>query len=107
MAALPDVPKLVRDAVFLSVGLGLLGVNQIQVARRELTADLKRMAGSGPLGLVLGGGRPGGRPGEASDGQTAGGQSGEQTGEQQGEQTGGRADGHAGEAPGDRPAAGA
>ncbi len=70
MAALPDVPKLVRDAVFVSVGLGLLGVNQIQVARRELTADLRRVAGSGPLGRVLGSAPTArsGRPDAAADG---------------------------------------
>jgi len=54
MAALPDVPRLVRDAVFVSVGLGLLGVNQLQVRRRELAADLRRLASSGPLSVVLG-----------------------------------------------------
>lgn len=96
MAALPDVPKLLREAVFVSVGLGLLGVNQIQVARRELTADLRRVAGSGPLGLVLGNGRSGGRsgarPASPSGPATP---SGEQAGERTGEPSGGRPEGPA------------
>lgn len=66
MATLPDVPKLVRDAVYVSVGLGLLGVNQLQVRRRELAGDLRRLAGSGPLSVVLG-----------ADTRTSGGDAGE------------------------------
>lgn len=54
MAALPDVPRLLRDAAFVSVGFGLLGVNRIQVTRRELTATLRRLADSSPLASVLG-----------------------------------------------------
>lgn len=86
MAALPDVPRLVRDAVFVSVGLGLLGVNQIQVARRELTADLRRLAGSGPLATVLGSDRSGG-----------------ESGRQPSKQSDGPSGGDTGETPGDRP----
>lgn len=63
MAALPDVPRMVRDAVFVGVGLGLLGVNQLQVRRRELTADLRRLTAGGPLSGLLGG--------EATDGEPA------------------------------------
>ncbi len=96
MAALPDVPKLLREAVFVSVGLGLLGVNQFQVARRELTADLRRVAGSGPLGLVLGNGRSGGRSGARPATPTGPATpSGEQAGERTGEPSGGRPEGPA------------
>jgi len=73
MATLPDVPRLVRDAVFVSVGLGLLGVNQLQVRRRELTADLRRLADSSPFGTVLGAtpGPSAGRTTGPSAGRTA------------------------------------
>lgn len=47
MAPLPDVPRFVRDALYVGVGFGLLGVNQFQVRRRQLHADLQRLRGSG------------------------------------------------------------
>ena len=40
-----DVRVLVRDAVYTAIGFGVLGVQRLQVRRRELTSDLGAKAG--------------------------------------------------------------
>ncbi len=43
-APTPDVAAWLRDAVYTTVGLGILGVQQAQVRRRDLQRDLARLA---------------------------------------------------------------
>lgn len=44
MDAIDHASRLAADAVYFTVGMGLLGVNRVQVRRRELERDLQRTA---------------------------------------------------------------
>lgn len=44
MDAISHASRLATNAVYLTVGMGLLGVNRAQVRRRELERDLQRSA---------------------------------------------------------------
>jgi hypothetical protein len=50
MNPLRDASKVVRDALYVGVGFGLLGVNRVQVQRRELERNLR----NSPIGDLLG-----------------------------------------------------
>ncbi len=46
-----DLPRSVRDAAYVLVGLGVLGFQRAQVARRELTRQLPDLAEHLPAGI--------------------------------------------------------
>lgn len=43
MGAVDDVPKSLREAAYVAVGLGVLGFQRAQVARRELVRQLPEL----------------------------------------------------------------
>ena len=42
MEAIDNASRLAAEAVYFTVGMGLLGVNRIQVRRREIQRDIRR-----------------------------------------------------------------
>lgn len=46
-----DLPRSLRDAAYVLVGLGVLGFQRAQVARRELTRQLPDLAEHLPAGI--------------------------------------------------------
>ncbi len=43
----PDVAQVLKDALYVGVGLGVIGLQKVQVRRRELTRSVKQQVGEG------------------------------------------------------------